>query len=89
MRLIDLVSDLKIISIMLMTLIEHVVCLPLLLDAVDNRTWQPHAKRKHFNVGEFMEPSQTLMLSSQQRLAVYQFLTGKHYEFYIAFLLLN
>lgn len=44
--------------------------------AVDNRTRKPHSKRKQFNVGEFMEPSQTVMLSSQQRLAVYQFLTG-------------
>lgn len=73
----------------MMSLIKHVRCLLLLLDAVDNRTWQPHAKRKHFNVGEFMEPSQTLMLSSQQRLAVYQFLTGKDKELYITFLLHN
>ena len=54
------------------------ICPPHFVYVVDNRTWKPHAKRKQFNVAKFMEPSETFMLSSQQRLAVYQFLTGIH-----------
>ena len=77
MKPIDLVSEVKLTTCHCLCLNGiNLCCMTSINGAVDNRSWKPHAKRKHFNVAEFMEPSQTLMLSSQQRLAVYQFLTG-------------
>lgn len=43
------------------------------LYVVDNRSWKPR-ERKQVDVGDFMVPSESAILSPQQRLAVYQFL---------------
>ena len=49
---------------------------------VDNRTLKPR-ERKHVEIGDFVDPSpsDTPILSSQQQLAIYQFLSTGEYGY--------
>ena len=71
MKLIDLVGQTLYYIVLLLSI--EVLSL-----VVDNRTLKPR-ERRQIDVGDFMVPSKAAILSPQQRLAVYQFLSSGIY----------
>ena len=57
--------------------VVYCVCIAMcvLCSPVDNRSFKPRASARTIDVGEFADGTTTNSLSSQQRLAVYQFLS--------------